>query len=194
MRSHNDATSYRGSGKTKLPAKVPKNIFVHEGEIKYVSYNMLSHPLKRSTHSLLLTQASIIRRPSGDASCKNSRYASCKASEHASCKSKWACIVQKQALRLQHVCKGGPQKGFWGYLFGHDASGAKVHGCGELFPMIEAMEPQFYGTLGLFSGPLNLFPRPQDLLLVLFSIFRLLVFSGIRSLFIGPPRYQQKDC
>ena len=119
MRPHNDATSNRGS------------------------CNMLSHLLKRSVHSLLLTQASIIRRPSVDASCKNSRYASCKASEHASCKasehasckSKWACIVQKQALRLQHVCKGGPQKGVWGYVFGHDASGAKVHGCGELFPM-----------------------------------------------------------
>ena len=86
--------------------------------------------------------------------------------------------MQKQALRLQHVQGEDPKRVFGGMCLGTSivASGAKVHGCSVSLPMTDAMEPRFYGTLGLFSGPLNLFPRPPDLLLVLYSIFRLLLF------------------
>ena len=135
---------------------------------------MLSHPLKGSVHSLPLTQASIIQWPNGDASCKTvgmhrAKQASmhrAKVSGHALCKNKrFGCSM---------CAKGRTPKRCLGTSI--VASGAKVHGCSVSLPMTKAMEPRFYGTLGLFSGPLNLFPRPPDLLLVLYSIFRLLVF------------------
>ena len=74
------------------------------------------------------------------------------------------------------------------------AAGAKVHGNGEPFPMIEATELRFYGTLGLPPGPLDLFSRPPYLSAIPYSQITLRVFSGIGGLFIGRPGANRKEC
>ena len=43
-------------------------------------------------------------------------------SRHASCKNKWACIVQKQAPRLENVYEGGPKRVLGGMRLGTSAT------------------------------------------------------------------------
>ena len=103
-----------------------------------------------------------------------------KASGHALCKNKhFGCSM---------CARGTTPKRCLGTSI--VASGAKVNGYSVSLPMTEVMEPRFYGTLGLFSRPLNLFRTtgPASGAILYFQITRF--FSGIGGLFIGLPWYQ----
>ena len=119
---------------------------------------------------------------------------------------KWGCIVQKQACVIFYfypaTCspkghgssgQGGLQNSVWGMCL-IVAAGAKEHGNGEPFPMIETTEPQFYGTLSLFSRPLNLFCRPSDLSAIHYFQTTLCVFSEIEVYLLDRPGTNRKEC